>query len=88
MSTQNASLVPVNSAHQQVVSKLTVISGLRSQKSTSKIPEEEMALQTLIDIRSTEVQPLLATYITALNTFLGQYNTLPTTHTGATGPPN
>ena len=75
-------IASVNNAHQLLASKLSIINTLRSQKAASKIPEEQSALQTLIDVRSTEVQPLLAAYVTAVNTFVGQYNTVPISSTG------
>jgi len=81
----NWSTSAVNTAHQQLTSKLSVINTLRIQKAASKIPEEQAALQTLIDVRSTEAQPLLSTYTTAVNTFIGTYSTVPNGSTGATG---
>lgn len=74
--TPNA-LGSVNTAHQQLSSKLSLISTLRSQKAASKITEEQTALQTLIDVRSTEAQPLLTAYVNAVNAFIGSYTTTP-----------
>ena len=74
---------PVNVAHQQVATKLFVINSLRSQKSASKIPEEQDALQVLIDVRSTEAQPLLIAYVNAFNTFIGTHNIVPIGPTGS-----
>jgi len=73
----------VNVAHQQVAAKLSVINNLRTQKATSKIPEEQDALQVLIDVRSTEAQPLLTAYVNAFNTFVGTHNIVPTGPTGS-----
>ena len=77
---QNVNVNPVsadNSAHQQVAAKLSVINNLRSQKESSKLQEEKDALQVLIDVRSTEAQPLLTSYVNAFNTFIGTYNMVP-----------
>ena len=74
----------VTQANQALVSKLAVITSLRAQKAASKISEEQSALQILIDVRSTETQPLLTAYISAVNTFVGSFNPVPTS-TGPTG---
>jgi adenylate cyclase len=75
----------VNTAHQQLSAKLGVINSLRAQKAASKLTQEQQAIQVLIDIRSTEAQPLIAAYVTAVNTFVGTYTTTPTA-SGPTGP--
>jgi len=63
----------VNVAHQQLSAKLSLINTLRSQKTASSIAEEHTALQTLIDLRSTEAQTLLTAYVNAVNTFIGTF---------------
>jgi len=69
-------LNPVNVAHQQLSAKLSLINSLRSQKASSSITEEQTALQTLIDLRSTEAQVLLNAYVNAVNTFVGRVTTV------------
>jgi hypothetical protein len=68
---QPSAVGTVNAAHQQLSTKLSAINTLRAQKAASKLPEEQAALQTLIDLRSTEAQPLLTAYVNAVNTFIG-----------------
>jgi len=76
-SAPTGALSSVNTSHQQLSSKLSLINTLRLQKAASKITEEQAALQTLIDVRSTEAQPLLTAYVNAVNTFIGTYSTVP-----------
>lgn len=67
----STTISPVTSANQALISKLNTINLLRAQKIASKIVDEQNALQTLINLRSMEAQTLLANYVTATNTFLG-----------------
>jgi hypothetical protein len=75
--TGSGPLVSVNTAHSQLSAKLSAISTLRSQKTASKVPEEQAALQTLIDLRCTEAQPLITSYVNAVSNFIGTYTTTP-----------
>jgi len=71
-------LSAVTNAHQQLLSKLLTINTLRTQKAVSKITEEQTAIQVLIDVRSTEAQPLITAYTAAVNTFIGTYTPIQT----------